>query len=269
MVKVVNLVNDFFVNNPAPLNIKHQWFGLTYINVIWQKKMVMGMAKAFIGSFFIVFLMMTVLFRSALWGIIAMIPLTITIGFIYGAVGLIGKDYDMPIAVLSSLTLGLAVDFAIHFLVRSREVIEKTGAWEKSLGIMFDEPARAIVRNIAVIAIGFIPLLAAPLIPYKTVGAFLATILVVAGIATLMILPSLIKMLENKLFTDNVANKVSCKCATCAISALTIAVIVIINLQEYMKLGWVPLTGIILGILIISVWICHNLSKRDICNLKN
>jgi len=45
-----------------------------------------------------------------------MIPLTVTITLIYGIIGLVGKDYDMPVAVLSSLTLGLSVDFAIHFL---------------------------------------------------------------------------------------------------------------------------------------------------------
>ena len=45
-----------------------------------------------------------------------MVPLTVTIGLIYGVIGLIGKDYDMPVAVLSSLSLGLSVDYAIHFL---------------------------------------------------------------------------------------------------------------------------------------------------------
>jgi hypothetical protein len=36
-----------------------------------------------------------------------MVPLSITIAFIYGVIGLIGKDYDMPVAVLSSLSLKL------------------------------------------------------------------------------------------------------------------------------------------------------------------
>ena len=69
--------------------------------------MVSGMLQAFLGSFLIVFLMMTILYRSALWGLLSMVPLTVTIGLIYGAIGLVGKDYDMPVAVLSSLSLGL------------------------------------------------------------------------------------------------------------------------------------------------------------------
>ena len=71
---------------------------------------------------------MVVLFRSFGYGLLAMLPLTITITFIYGLIGWVGKDYDMPIAVLSALTLGLSIDFAIHFIERSREALAKHGA---------------------------------------------------------------------------------------------------------------------------------------------
>ncbi|MEA3364354.1 MAG: MMPL family transporter, partial [Candidatus Hydrogenedentes bacterium] len=132
MSKVANAVSEYMAQNPPPKDLRHKWFGLTYINVIWQDKMVWGMARAFMGSFLVVLLMMIVLFRSGLWGLLSMIPLTITIGFIYGVIGYIGKDYDMPVAVLSSMTLGLAVDFAIHFLARSRAIYDHQGSWEKT-----------------------------------------------------------------------------------------------------------------------------------------
>jgi predicted RND superfamily exporter protein len=105
--------------------------------------------------------------------------------------------------VLSSLTLGLAVDFAIHFIERSRKVYNRTSSWEKAIGDMFKEPARAIYRNVIVIAVGFTPLLAAPLVPYNTVGIFLASIMAISGIATMFILPSLITALERRLFRKN------------------------------------------------------------------
>jgi predicted RND superfamily exporter protein len=201
MEQVVAFVDDYFQTNPPPLPLKHAWFGLTYINITWQEKMVSGMLNAFLGSFVVVFLMMTLLFRSPLWGLLCMIPLTVTIGFIYGVIGLIGKDYDMPVAVLSSLTLGLAVDFAIHFLARAREQVERCGSWERAFGNVFGAPARAIVRNVVVIVVGFTPLLVAPLTPYQTVGLFLAAIMAVSGIGTLIILPALVRLFQRQLFT--------------------------------------------------------------------
>ncbi|MDH3393303.1 MAG: MMPL family transporter, partial [Desulfobulbaceae bacterium] len=200
MEAVVKKTERFFADNPPPVALNHQWAGLTYLNVVWQDKMVSGMLESFLGSFVIVFVMMAFLFRSIFWGLLAMVPLSVTIAFIYGLIGIIGKDYDMPVAVLSSLTLGMAVDFAIHFLERTRATVKKCGSWAEGIKEMFEEPARAITRNVIVIAIGFTPLLAAPLIPYKTVGIFLASIMAISGIGTMFILPALVTVFERWLF---------------------------------------------------------------------
>jgi len=189
-------------NNPPPMGLEANWFGLTHINVAWQEKMVTGMIESFAGSFIVVLTMMVILFRSLLWGTLAMIPLTVTVGLIYGVIGLIGKDYDMPVAILSALSLGLAVDYAIHFLARSRETVKEMGSWKASIAPMFGEPARAISRNVIVVGFGFLPLLAAPLVPYQTVGIFIAAILFLAGVASLMILPAMITLLERFLFPE-------------------------------------------------------------------
>ena len=131
-----------------------------------------------------------------------MIPLSVTITFIYGLIGIVGKDYDMPVAVLSSLTLGLSVDFAIHFLERARELVKKTGNWKDAARHLFQEPAMAISRNAIIISIGFTPLLFAPLVPYKTVGFFLATIMAVSWLGTLVILAALTTALHKHLFKN-------------------------------------------------------------------
>jgi hypothetical protein len=200
MERVIEDVEAYFSSNPPPVELSHDWAGLTYINVVWQEKMVSGMRDSFLSSFVVVFIMMAFLFRSPIWGLLAMVPLTFTIGFIYGVIGLIGKDYDMPVAVLSSLALGLAVDFAIHFLQRTRMTMARTGDWAEAIRDMFDDPARAILRNIIVIAIGFTPLLLAPLVPYQTVGIFLATIMLYSGMATLWILPALLTVMKDWVF---------------------------------------------------------------------
>lgn len=198
MEATIAAVDSYLERNPPPIALDKNWFGLTYINVVWQQKMVQGMMEAFLGSFLIVFLMMTFLFRSLKWGLLSMLPLTLTILIIYGVVGWIGKDYDMPVAVLSSLALGLAIDFAIHFLVRARESLRETGDWAVTSEHMFGEPGRAIVRNMIVIAIGFLPLLLATLIPYRTVGIILAAILFLSGVITLLLLPALIRLFRFK-----------------------------------------------------------------------
>jgi len=201
MFYVEQKVAEYIAKNPMPHQLKANWFGLTHINVVWQEKMVKGMVKSFAGSFVVVFIMMTLLFRSLFWGLLSMIPLTVTVGLIYGIIGLIGKDYDMPVAILSSLSIGLAIDYAIHFLSRARDYVERYGSWQAAIEPLFSEPAMAISRNAIVVGVGFLPLLAAPLVPYQTVGVFIAAILLLAGISSLLILPALLTLLQKYFFS--------------------------------------------------------------------
>lgn len=200
VTQVVNAVDNYIQDNPLPANIEMDWAGKAYLNVVWQEAMVEGMLDSLISAFVVVFIMMVLLFRSVVFGVLAMLPLSLTIAFIYGLIGWVGKDYDMPIAVLSSLTLGLSVDFAIHFIERTRATFKQTGNWQDTLTVMFDEPARAISRNAIVIAIGFTPLLFAPLVPYITVGVFLASIMAISAIVTLIILPAVMTAFSRLIF---------------------------------------------------------------------
>ena len=196
----VEAVDRFFAENEPPVSLQYNWAGLHYINLVLEERIVEGFLQSFAGSFIIVFLIMSFLFRSPLWGALCMVPLSITLLMIYGITGLIGKDYDLPVAVLSSLSLGMAVDFAIHFLSRSRTLYDEKKSWRSILPELYGEPARAISRNVLVIAVGFLPLVVAPLVPYKTTGVMLFGILTISGIVTLLLLPAMLRLFEKTFF---------------------------------------------------------------------
>jgi hypothetical protein len=202
MTRVMDLIDRYVEANPLPVNVEMRWAGKTFINVVWQDAMVTGMLKSLAGAFAVVLLMMVFLFRSLRLGLLAMVPLSVTIIGVYGVIGGIGKDYDMPIAVLSSLTLGLSVDFAIHFIERSRTLLRQSGSFATTMEKIFEEPARAIARNAIVIAIGFTPLFFAPLVPYITVGAFMASIMALSAVSTLILLPAVMSWAGPWLFPD-------------------------------------------------------------------
>ncbi len=204
MTRVMAAVTDYQQQRPLPQGLTLDWAGKAYLNLVWQDAMVSGMLDSLLSAFAIVFVMMSLLFRSLIFGLLAMLPLTFSITLMYGLIGWLGKDYDMPIAVLSALTLGLSVDFAIHFLERARALFRRSGCLETTLRELFEEPGRAISRNALVIAIGFTPLLLAPLVPYITVGAFLASIMAISALVTLLLLPALTRMLSHRVFPSPV-----------------------------------------------------------------
>lgn len=200
MIVVENLIDDYFKANPPPVSLERSWFGMTHINVTWQDRVTVGVVKAFSVSFLIILFTLIILFRSIMWGVLAMVPLAFSVVVIYGAAGFITGNLDTPLAILSAISIGLSVDYAIHFVTRSRELHKKYNNWNETLPAVFGEPARAITRNVIVVGIGFLPLLITPLVPYQMVGILLSSILVLAGIATLVILPALIHIFEKQLF---------------------------------------------------------------------
>jgi hypothetical protein len=264
MQRVVKYVAQYIKDNPPPMEVAFGWAGLTYINVIWQNNMVGGMLNNFLGSFIIVLFMMLFLFRSPVKALISMIPLTITILFIYSLLGFFGKDYDMPVAVLSALTLGLSVDFAIHYIQRVNDVNAEKKDWRKSTEEMFEGPGRAIIRNALVVAIGFLPLLVAPLVPYKTVGFFMFTIMAFSSVATLFILPAIVYWKPKWIFEET-GKGVSCRCSSCMLVALFVASAVAYVLLGYTPLGWKMSTWMTILVIVFLAGLCHFASKRKIC----
>jgi hydrophobe/amphiphile efflux-3 (HAE3) family protein len=203
MIEVMERVTRYVTAHPLP-GVRVEMTGPTYVNVVWQQVMVTGMLGSFAGSVVTVLLIMAIEFRSLLWAVIGVVPLLSTIFVSYGLLFFIGKEIDMPIAVCSSLALGIGVDFAIHFIFRFRERYRQERDLQKSLQWTFGEPAVGILRNALLLFLGFAVMLAAPLGPYVTVGAFAAIDMLVGALATLLLLPALIVLLQRVILKKEV-----------------------------------------------------------------
>lgn len=169
--------------------------GIAYFNLIWNEEvlgdLVLGLGLALV----VVLLILALDFRSLPWALVAYVPLLLTILIIYGVVGFVGKDFDMPLSVMSTLSLGMAVDFAIHFVSRFRqrridikgqETVEESLAWTAA------RPGKGIMRNAILFAAAFSVMMAAPLTPYVAVGAFIVSMMMISALLTLLLLPALV-----------------------------------------------------------------------------
>ncbi|MBU1125524.1 MAG: MMPL family transporter, partial [Candidatus Omnitrophica bacterium] len=264
MAKVERDVEKFLIENPAPLEVSHHWSGLTYINMVWQDKMVVGMLWNFIGSFIIVLFMMMILLRSPLAGLVAMVPMTVTVLFIYSTLGFMGKEYDMPVAVLSALTLGLAIDFAIHFIERAKAIYAREKDWQRTSEEMFRAPYRAILRNALVVSIGFLPLFISPLVPYNTVGFFMFAIMLCASIGTLLILPAIVSAYP-RVILSQAEGKFLCSWKQCLLFSLAVAGAVAYVLFAYLSVRWNIATMIAIAIVVVLSVVCFIVSRSRLC----
>ncbi len=168
--------------------------GIAYFNMVWNREVLVGMLEGFIASCVLVLFLLILDYRSLRWGVVSFLPLLFTVVLIYGAVGFLGKDFDMPISVLSTLSLGLAIDFAIHFVSRFQQRFRETRDLEGALVWTAARPGLGIVRNAILFGSGFAVMLFAALTPYITVGAFMIAIMLLSALATVVYLPAVIAL---------------------------------------------------------------------------
>jgi len=220
MRDVIKAVDEYKVGaiHELPLQMKMEFKpeGIAYFNLVWNDEVLYDMVRGFILALIVVFVILVFNFRSIKWAIVGYVPLLFTILLIYGVIGYIKKDFDMPISVLSCLSLGMAVDFAIHFisrfkqhLVESQESRVKSQESQKiedsrlltdSLLWTAARPGKGIMRNAVLFALGFSVMMFAPLTPYITVGAFILSMMMLSAIMTIIYIPALITLMQGWLF---------------------------------------------------------------------
>ena len=184
-------VQRHIASNPVP-GVEVKPAGIAYFNMVWNDEVLVGMLSGFIASCILVLFLLVLDYRSLKWGAISFLPLLFTVLLIYGLVGFAGKDFDMPISVLSTLSLGLAIDFAIHFVSRFRQRFAATQDLHGALAWTAGRPGRGIMRNAVLFSAGFSVMLFAALTPYITVGAFMVAIMMLSALATIVLLPAVI-----------------------------------------------------------------------------
>jgi len=133
----------------------------------------------------LVLFILCLVFRSVILGFVAFVPTGLTLMIIFGLMGLMPRDLpmDMASSMLSSIALGVGIDYAIHFLWRTRE---------SDIGSAMQSTGRAILINALEITAGFGVLSFATIVPVSRFGILIAITLLVAAVASLVFLPALL-----------------------------------------------------------------------------
>ncbi|MBI4481573.1 MAG: MMPL family transporter [Acidobacteria bacterium] len=194
MADVIRRTEAYLAAHPLPGGATVRPAGIAYFNLVWSDEVLWGMLRSFLAGLVLVLVLLVAQTRSLLWGILTFLPLLFTIALIYGVVGLVGKDFDMPVAVLSTLSLGMAIDFAIHFVARFQQRYQEEPRLQEALVWTVARPGKGIFLNAILFSLGFAVMIFADLTPYMTVGVLMAVIMLLSALASVIYLPGLIHL---------------------------------------------------------------------------
>ncbi len=134
-------------------------------------------------------IVLIVAYRRLTLGIIAMIPVMISIVWILGTMYFIGYNLDVLTISVTSLTIGIGVDYAIHATERFRLVADKTGNVIAALTETISKTGGALLIAALTTTLGFGMLTLAPMPPQVKFGIIMVLTISFAFITSVLLLP--------------------------------------------------------------------------------
>ncbi|RME89214.1 MAG: hypothetical protein D6785_00095, partial [Planctomycetota bacterium] len=147
---------------------------------------------SFVLAIVIIFFTMIIVFRSLIVGFLGLIPNIIPIGTTFGAMGWFGIPLNSSTSMVASISIGIAVDVAVHFISRFRLEFQGPGTTRKAIYATYKKSGKPILFTSSILMAGFMVLSLASFVPTIQFGILTCITIFSALIAGLVVLPSVI-----------------------------------------------------------------------------
>ena len=139
----------------------------------------------------------SVFLRSIRYGLASIIPIIMVVAWLYAFMYATGFSINLVTATIAAVSIGIGIDFAIHFIARYREELERHGSRATAAQISGEGTGVALVASAISSAVGFGILAFAPMPLFAAYGLLTALMIIMALIATLVVLPSILVLITN------------------------------------------------------------------------
>ncbi len=155
-----------------------------------------GQILSLILAILVVGALLMLLFRSPAAGAIAAIPLAISMAVLFGLMGFFGIELNIATALLSSIMIGVGVDYTIHYLWRYREERRRGKEPDDAVKITLTTTGRGIIFNALSVVIGFGVLMSSGFMPVRFFGFLIVVSILSCLIGALVLIPALCLVLR-------------------------------------------------------------------------
>jgi predicted RND superfamily exporter protein len=139
--------------------------------------------------FLLAAIMLTLIYRNPLLGLIAMIPVSLSMIWVLGSMYFMGYTLNILTITVTSITIGVGIDYSCYITARFRSVADETGDITKAVTETISRTGSAILIAALSSMFGFGVLAFAPIPPQQQFGIITAITLVYTFISSIVILP--------------------------------------------------------------------------------
>ena len=150
-------------------------------------------------SIIIIFMIAWIFFGSFRWGLLSIIPLSSAIILNFGLMGHFEVHLSHMTALLTSIIIGVGVDFAIHYIAEFRRNSRKGYTIDEVSVKTIEDVGYPILLDVAS-NMGFAALLFSALIPLNYMGGLMVFAMVSTSLGTLTLLATIVEIFKKNLY---------------------------------------------------------------------
>ena len=162
------------------------------------KMVVDSQTTSILLSLAMVFIIISLSFKSLWAGIIGAIPLGLTILLNFMVMGYAGIALDLCTSIIASVAIGVGIDYTIHFMETYRAQRALTDDLEEVTKNTFKTSGRGILTNAIAVGLGFCVLLFSRFIILRYIGALVAVVMFTSSTLAMTVIPGLLNAFDPK-----------------------------------------------------------------------
>ena len=132
-------------------------------------------------------------FRPML-GLLAILPVAFVLLWVLGTMTLLGISYNIVTALITALSIGIGVDYTIHFIHRFLEETESGAGVKEAIAATKKSVGGALAGSGVTTVLGFLVLVFSPISGMRQFGIVIAITILFSFLATIFVLPSLLAL---------------------------------------------------------------------------
>lgn len=205
---VVEAVETYLEQQFNGREISANLSGRVNVDYHWIKRLGDSHFDSVAISLLLVWLMATISLRSFTAGTMTIIPVALSILLIYAVMGFTGIWLGVGTSMFAAIAIGLGVDFAVHTVQRMAVLMrDEKLSINRAIEKLYPSTGRALLFNFAALALGFGVLVSSEVVPLTRFGSLVFVAVSVSFLASMTVLPALIKVLKPKFVGVSDMNK--------------------------------------------------------------
>ncbi len=194
--KFEKYMNDWFSKHKNK-DFSIEITGMPFVNAKLDKSLLKSQTGSLVIATVMVFILVSLMFKSAGKGVLSTIPIIVTVAILYGIMGWTGIPLDVVTVLVASVAIGIGIDYSIHFISHYDGEIKKHKNIKKAVANTMHISGNAILINFLSVSMGFLVLAFSEFVPIVYFGILIALSMLGSSMGALTLLPSII-LLKNK-----------------------------------------------------------------------